>query len=207
MSQKVTDSEGNEIELFTQAELDQKAEEAKKAVEEAKKKEIELLQEDHKKKMAEKTDQIVRLRDMTDVQKAALSAKDLEDLKAREAILADNESTKAQLADLQKREIENQKSAALDALGIFGEEDRKKAMLGYDRIMGDMKTPEEIRSKMGEAVNMQGLGTRVGSGFRAPGSTGAAPRSNGGAARDFADTDAGKDLAGKLNLGFIKEKK
>lgn len=202
--------DGEEVEVagaLTQADAEALVEKAKKDLEDAHKKELETIQEDHKKKLAEKTGQIKLLRDLSDDEKSKMTAKEIEDAGIRQRQFDEIELNKKEIGDLKKSQIDTFKSSALDALGIYGEEDRKKALIAYDRIVGDMKTPEEVRSKMGEAVNMSGLAQNRATGFRAPMGSGSFPNHSATGDKTFADTPDGQDLAGKLGLGFIKEKK
>lgn len=207
------DAEGNKVEgILTKEEAEklatEKAAAEKKALEEAHAKKLAEIEEDHKKHLAKKTDEIVRMKDMTKEQLDKMTAKEIEDQRIREAALEAAEGAKREVEEMRKQQIEGSKSAALDKLGIYDEEARKKALLGYDKIIGDMKTPEEVFAKMSEAVNMMGLNQGAGhGGFRAPGATGGSPEFQGGAGKSFADTAEGRELAAKLNLGFINEKK
>ena len=91
--------------------------------------------------------QVRKLAEMTEAERTALSAKDLE-------ITQRQEFVETQMAELAKRQIDGHKA---DALNMFAGDDvelRKKMEHHYARIIDPATTREEISSKMREAFTL-----------------------------------------------------
>jgi len=140
---KYTDEDGNEIVLEVPIE------ELKAAKEIAAKTAQEL--EEAKKRLAGAENKQMnwqKLSTRTEAEIKALSARELELLQRAEA-----------LEEQQKSFFENQresfKSAALNRLGVVGDEDRKKALAQYERLKDEAQTEDQIFNKMRDAVALE----------------------------------------------------
>lgn len=115
-----------------------------------------------------------KLREMTDAEKNALSAKEKEILQRQELLETETKSFK-------EGQIKTHQDDALAVLAGDDEEMRKKILHHYGRIQGEAVTRDQIQSKMREAALLAGAGSAqtIDPFQRATGHmTGAAPQIN-----------------------------
>lgn len=157
--------------------------------------------------IAQKNDDIVGIRrkyknvaDMTEEEKEALSAKELELQQRVEEFEKKQEELTARQQEILANEITSRRESAIKKLVGDNKEIAKKIEDNYNRIkdVENAQTEEQIAKHVREAFNMLGderpepIASVVnGDGGYAPGSS---------SPTGFADTAAGKDLASRLGL-------
>ncbi len=161
MTTKITDDEGNEIEVYTAEEVEQQRATAVTAARaeadviiKQKDTDIEAL----KKVSAEKTENFKRYNEMTQEEKDRYDANTTELLKRSDQTAAELADTKKKL---EERDIRDRDSAKNNALSGFhgGKEDIKKTLEEKYAILAGMPetTPEEIKARATEAAKLAGI--------------------------------------------------
>lgn len=161
MSQKIQDDEGNEIEVYTQAELEQQKNDAITALKlehdgVIKGKDTEIG--DLKKVSAEKTENFKKYNEMSKEEQAKYDANTVELLKR-------NDKNEIEMADLRKRleerdtrDSQNAKNTALGAIH-GGKEDVKKLLEEKYALLAAMPetSPEDVKARAEAAAKLAGI--------------------------------------------------
>lgn len=143
------------------------------------------------------------LKEMTDDEKAALTAEDLARKEEQDLLFEDQEKLKAEQADLRAKEVAERKTNLAKKIAGNDPKIMEKVLANFDKIKGaeTAYTETELAPFMDLAVNMLGDERPAPVHAAINGSGGVAPLTSGdGKVGDFADTDAGKSLAQALGL-------
>ena len=152
----VTDSNGNDIEVFTPEELASKEAEIKKSLEETIEQER-LAKEELERKMSEQAFNFKKLRDMTEEQKKSYSAKEIE-------LLSQVETTQNELEEF-KRKTEEREMARINSTtenfikSITGGNDElsQKIRENMNMLNIQVTTEDDIYLKVEKAAAMAGI--------------------------------------------------
>lgn len=139
---KYIDEDGNEIEVATSLQELQAAAEAKAVLEQELSSTKEQLAKSANKDMNWK-----RLNNMTEEETKKLSIREMELIKRQEEL-------EDQQKSWQQQQMDSHKTNALAAFGIHDDEVRQKVLANYERIKDEAVTPEQIQSKMRDAVTI-----------------------------------------------------
>lgn len=215
MSQVITNDAGEELTVFTEAEVKEQStvavEAAKKEIMEStgktiaeKEAEIQRLA----KVSAEKTQNFKRYNEMTIEEKKVYDANTTELLKRDELRSKENEDLRNRLEEKEKREKESVKRSVIDSIHNNDEKIKKEVEKNYDMLAGMPETtPEEIHQRAIAAARLAGVQTDP----RNPLYTaysGEAPKSKPEKDPEFTETTRGKEaeeLARQaLNIKAVK---
>jgi len=139
---KYIDEDGNEIEVATSLQELQAAAEAKAVLEQELSSTKEQLAKSANKDMNWK-----RLNNMTEAETQKLTIREMELIKRQEEL-------EDQQKSWQQQQMDSHKTNALASFGIHDDEVRQKVLANYERIKDEAVTPEQIQSKMRDAVTI-----------------------------------------------------
>lgn len=189
--------DGKELELHTPEELENaKAEAVKPLTEELgkTKEEVEHL----KKVSAEKSENIKKLRDMSDEEKKALDVNTITILKKMEALEEESNQTKAQLAEKNEKERNYTKDTILGSIHSGDEKVKLEIETAYGQLNMPETTPAEIRARADAAMRLAGIAVKTQNPLYGSFS-GEAPNIKSEKDKEFTETERGKALYEQLN--------
>jgi flagellar biosynthesis GTPase FlhF len=155
MSIIITNDAGEDVEVFTQEELAEK-ESALKAQYEAQLVTEKEQRESAERKIAEKTNDLKRLRDMTEEQKKTYTAKELELMAQMENVQTEFESFKNQTEDYRKSTINNTIDKAIKMYSSGNEELANKIRENLEIINIPVNNEDDAILKVEKAVALSG---------------------------------------------------
>lgn len=141
-----------------------------------------------------------KLSEMTEAEKSAMSAKEIELQERAEAHEADVKKFREEQAASLKKEVDARRERAITKLAGNDPELKKKIEDNYGRILDNDKaqTEEEIGKVVGDAFNMTGQPKP--DPVRAAMQGGGQGEAGAGEAGSFAESKEGKELAGAMGL-------
>ncbi len=151
----ITNDKGEDVEVFTQEELAQKEEELKAQYEAQLVTEKEQ-REQAERKIAEKTHDLKRLRDMTEEQKKAYTAKELELMAQLESVQTGFETFKSETEEYRKSSINNTLEKAIKMFSSGNEELASKIRENLDIINIPVNSEDDAILKVEKAVALTG---------------------------------------------------
>src|SRR5690606_32247963 len=106
---------------------------------------------------AEKTENIKKLRDMTDQEKQQFSNAELENRRMVEQLQEELERTRNELSEKQKNEIESARNNAIKHYVGDNEEMKAKFLVEYNSVNIEENTPENIAERARKAAILAGV--------------------------------------------------
>lgn len=198
---KFIDTEGNEVEAFTQAELDAKIDETKKAIEGEYAPKLESVQKDLDdtkvalSKLQNKDFNFRKLEELNDEERKKLSAQELELMQRQEKLEKEQEDFRKQSEEaIIKRKMDTETRLFKKYVGT-DKELGEKVKFHYDRLTDKAETEEEIEKKLQDAIRLARPELKVDPLTAAISSSGSYPAN---AQKELSEDQ--KDLANKLNL-------
>lgn len=200
---KFIDAEGNEVEAFTQAELEAKIDETKKALEGEYAPKLESVQKDLDdtkvalSKLQNKDFNFRKLEELNDEERKKLSAQELELMQRQEKLEKEQEDFRKQSEEaIVKRKVETETKLFKKYIGN-DKELGEKVKFHYDRLTDKAETEDEIEKKLQDALRLARPELKVDPLTAAITSSGSYPSN---AQKELSEDQ--KDLAKKLNLNI-----
>lgn len=200
---KYIDNEGNEVEAFSQEELDAKLAETKTALESEYKPKLESLQSDLDStkialsKLENKDFNFRKLEELNDEERKKLSAQEIELMQRQESIEKQQQELAKQREDDQKKQKEDRETRLFRKYIGNNKELGEKVKFHYDRLADKAETEEEIERKLQDAIRLATPELKADPLTSAINSGGSYPVD---AQKELSSSQ--KDLAKKLNLNI-----